>query len=109
MHGGSIYWERDPIKRERVKKQRDRERRGRDREEERRMIRVQLGPCYYWKGHKLWSWTDLVHSSTFLLCAHTRLLKILSLNPLIYNIKIISVVNEVLMLMRTKYKMSLIE
>ena len=36
MHGGSIYWERDPIKRERVKKQRDRERRGRDREEERK-------------------------------------------------------------------------
>jgi len=36
VHGGSIYWERDPIKRERVKKQRDRERRGRDREEERK-------------------------------------------------------------------------
>lgn len=72
------------------------------------MIRVQLWPCYYWRGHSFGTgqtWYVLplpcyVHID--------KLLKILSLNSLVYNIKIISVVNEVIMLMRAKYTMSLI-
>lgn len=74
------------------------------------MIRVSATAMLLLEGTQALGWTDLVHSSTSLLYVHIhKLLKILSCNSLIYNTKIISVVNEVTMLMRAKYTMSLVE